>query len=275
MKWPICFLLMICSNCFLDYESEEGWGTYCFQEKKGSPINILTALVDYTTPFLEDFRIKYNTQFLGISRSVVDDKKFQLSYTNIVDNYVLLHKNNTEYQFDIANIHYHCESEHHVDGHEYKCEMHLVHKQTSPLDQDKSKLYLVIGVFLETKNGQATNHILSTSGSLDLSDLFYPKQSFYYYEGGLTTPPCSEQVEWLVMKDPVYVSEQQLNELESWIKDYSIKEGGSHPEVPYDQTGNDRKVQDLGDRKVYGVTSLIARYLSLCNFILIVAFLLV
>lgn len=96
--------------------------------------------------------------------SVVEEEKFQLSYTNVVENYVLLLKNNTKYQFDIVNIHYHCESEHHVDGHEYSCEMHLVHKRTSSIDQGDDKIYLVIGVFLESKGGQATNSILPTSG---------------------------------------------------------------------------------------------------------------
>lgn len=273
MKWLLSFLLFNYSICFLDYVTENGWGNYCFQEKKGSPINILTSSVDYTSPFVRGLQVIYKTQFTGISRSVVEEEKFQLSYSNVVENYVLLVKNNTKYQFDIVNIHYHCESEHHVDGHEYKCEMHLVHKRTSPTDQGDDKIYLVIGVFLETKSGQAASPILPTSGTLDLSVLFYPNQWFYYYEGGLTTPPCSEQVNWLVMKDPVYVSEQQIKDLDSWIKDYVVKEANSHSEEPYDQTGNDRDVQMIGDRKVYGITSLASRYFNLCKFILAFTFL--
>lgn len=75
------------------------------------------------------------------------------------------------------------------------------------------------------------------------------------------------------MKDPVYVSEQQLKDLDSWIKNFVVKEDLSHSEEPYDQSGNDRDVQVLGDRKVYGVSSLTAKYLSLCNLILIVVLL--
>ncbi len=29
---------------------------------------------------------------------------------------------------------------------------------------------------------------------------------FYYYQGSLTTPPCSEGVEWVVMKKPLTIS---------------------------------------------------------------------
>ena len=33
---------------------------------------------------------------------------------------------------------------------------------------------------------------------------------FYRYMGGLTTPPCSEVVNWFVFEDPIYVSQAQV-----------------------------------------------------------------
>ena len=116
MNWVVGFLLIGYSLSFLDYVSEKGWDSYCFQEKKGSPINIITSSVDYTTPFIQSLQVTYKTQFFDISRTVVDNEKFQVSYKNTVENYVTFKKNNTSYRFDISNIHYHCESEHHVDG---------------------------------------------------------------------------------------------------------------------------------------------------------------
>jgi carbonic anhydrase len=38
-----------------------------------------------------------------------------------------------------------------------------------------------------------------------------PTRSYYTYMGSLTTPPCSEGVLWLVMKQPVQVSQDQIN----------------------------------------------------------------
>jgi carbonic anhydrase len=46
---------------------------------------------------------------------------------------------------------------------------------------------------------------------LDLSNLLPSTRSYYTYMGSLTTPPCTEDVLWLVMKQPVQVSQEQIN----------------------------------------------------------------
>lgn len=42
--------------------------------------------------------------------------------------------------------------------------------------------------------------------ALDLAALLPAEQGYYDFEGSLTTPPCSEGVHWLVLKQPVTVS---------------------------------------------------------------------
>jgi carbonic anhydrase len=40
---------------------------------------------------------------------------------------------------------------------------------------------------------------------------FLPADRAYYtYMGSLTTPPCTENVQWLVMRQPVQVSAEQI-----------------------------------------------------------------
>ena len=46
---------------------------------------------------------------------------------------------------------------------------------------------------------------------LDPAKLLPAKRSYYEFEGSLTTPPCSEGVRWLVLKEPVTLSRQQLD----------------------------------------------------------------
>ena len=60
-----------------------------------------------------------------------------------------------------------------------------------------------------------------------------PKDSTYFnYSGSLTTPPCSEEVNWMVMAQPIEVSSAQI---EKFRTRYS---------------GNNRPVQSLHDRQV-------------------------
>ena len=46
---------------------------------------------------------------------------------------------------------------------------------------------------------------------VDLNTLLPTSRNYYTYMGSLTTPPCSEGVLWLVMKQPVQVSPEQIN----------------------------------------------------------------
>ena len=69
--------------------------------------------------------------------------------------------------------------------------------------------------------------------TINAADLLPSVQTTYRYTGSLTTPPCSEDVNWNLMTTPVELSSAQLNALES------LFEGG-----------NNRPVQALNDRSL-------------------------
>jgi carbonic anhydrase len=45
---------------------------------------------------------------------------------------------------------------------------------------------------------------------LDLNALLPAERNYFTYMGSLTTPPCSEGVLWMVMKQPVQISPEQI-----------------------------------------------------------------
>ena len=47
--------------------------------------------------------------------------------------------------------------------------------------------------------------------SFVLNDAFMvPTDRFYHYNGSLTTPPCSEAVQWVVFTNDSYISHDQV-----------------------------------------------------------------
>lgn len=52
---------------------------------------------------------------------------------------------------------------------------------------------------------------------IDLNELFPEDRSFFSYRGSLTTPPCTEDVRWTVMRTPmpIALSEDQIERLET------------------------------------------------------------
>lgn len=126
-------------------------------------------------------------------------------------------------EYDLRQFHFHDPSEHHIAGQSFPGEMHLVH-------QSRSGHLLVISVLMQIgeQNSmldqagkwveQKLGHRIPIEGEdirsglvLNVNDLL-PKETghFYSYHGSLTTPPCSEGVQWIIMKEPIEVSEQQV-----------------------------------------------------------------
>ncbi len=132
--------------------------------------------------------------------------------------------------FNLLQFHYHGLSENTVEGEHYALEMHMVH-------QNKAGKLAVIGVmYVEGKNNPALDNILGNVGEnirIDPADILpADTQHFYHWSGSLTTPPCSEDVEWFLMKTPVEASKDQIAAMRKY----------------YDH--NNRPTQPLNGRKV-------------------------
>jgi carbonic anhydrase len=125
--------------------------------------------------------------------------------------------------FHLKQAHFHTPSEHTVNGQSYPMEMHWVHQS------EEGKLAVVSVLFKEGKPNKNFEmiiaHLPSKKGDsvivedkqLQL-DLHLPPDNYaYHYLGSLTTPPCSEGVQWLVLRQPVELSATQLQAIASRI----------------------------------------------------------
>jgi carbonic anhydrase len=139
--------------------------------------------------------------------------------------------------FELRQFHFHAPSEHTIDGKHFPMEMHLVHKAADGTNG-------VVAVFItEGEHNRAFDPVWDY-----LPDAYRPKQdvditidaslllpqdaSYYSYYGSFTTPPCTEQVKWVILTQPVSLSSQQIMRYREVIHD------------------NNRPVQPLHGRQV-------------------------
>ncbi|WP_457643407.1 carbonic anhydrase [Persephonella sp.] len=117
-------------------------------------------------------------------------------------------------KFELKQFHFHAPSEHKIKGKLYPFEAHLVHA-------DKDGNLAVIGiVFKEGKKNPVIEKIwanlpqkgekVKLAHKVNAYDLLPKKKKYYRYSGSLTTPPCSEGVRWIVMKEEMELSKEQI-----------------------------------------------------------------
>jgi carbonic anhydrase len=118
-------------------------------------------------------------------------------------------------RYDLIQFHFHKPSEERVNGRSYDMVAHLVHR-------DEDGRLAVIAVLLERGLEHPViqtvwNHLPLEKKSqtvsemtVNLMNLIPEKRAYWTYMGSLTTPPCSENVLWMVMKSPVQISPEQV-----------------------------------------------------------------
>jgi carbonic anhydrase len=192
----------------------------CGEGKSQSPINIVKT----DTKGGAAWKFDYQTTSLRIAHNE--------HMNEIIDNghtiQITVDEGSTftfgDKSFDLKQFHFHTPSEHTIDGQHAPMEMHLVH-------QNADGSLAVVSVLF--KEGQVANENFSkiianlpnakgeskhiTDVNLELK-VHMPKDNYaYHYVGSLTTPPCSEGVQWLVLRDPVTLTADQIAEFSKRI----------------------------------------------------------
>lgn len=117
--------------------------------------------------------------------------------------------------YKLLQVHFHRPSEHLIGGKNFPMEAHFVHRA-------ESGGLAVIGVLMATGRPNRAFHQIASvmpekegpevklESRIDPHALLPLRHGYYRYSGSLTTPPCSETVQWLVMASPIHVAEADV-----------------------------------------------------------------
>jgi len=119
-------------------------------------------------------------------------------------------------RYELVQFHFHKPSEEKINGKPHAMVAHLVHKNA------EGKL-AVVAVLLDGGGASATidaiwknlpaekEKAVTVPGvSVDASTLLPKDRAYYTFQGSLTTPPCSEDVTWFVLKSPMKIADGEI-----------------------------------------------------------------
>jgi carbonic anhydrase len=225
------------------YQGESGptvWGVLspvyalCSSGQNQSPVNISQNDIKKGV----SWKINYKKSSLKIAHNEHMDDILDNGHTIqiTVDEGSTFHLNGKDYH--LKQFHFHTPSEHTIDGKQFPMEVHFVHQS------DAGDLAVIAVLVIEGKENVNFKKILAnlpankgetkhlTKVNLALQFQLPEKLEAYHYQGSLTTPPCSEKVEWLIFKQHISASKKQLQA-------FSEKLGK-----------NNRPIQNLNERNV-------------------------
>ena len=119
-------------------------------------------------------------------------------------------------RYELKQFHFHHPSEETIKGKRFPMELHLVHA-------DASGNLAVVSVLLQEGAANPLVEMLwglapktvgpekaDDSLQINAADLLPADHSYYAFAGSLTTPPCTEGVNWYVLETPVMISSKQV-----------------------------------------------------------------
>lgn len=206
----------------------------CGNGKSQSPINILSN----TLKGSPDWTLEYRTTALQIAHHEQVDELINNGHTIQVTpqpGSLMRYAGKVYY---LRQFHFHTPSEHTIDGKHAPMEIHFVH------ESDDKNLAVVGALVKQGKHNanfdQLIRYLPNAVGEKKTHDsvqidiaLHIPRDLWaYHYIGSLTTPPCTENVQWLVLQKPVEMDKAQIEAFASRLNK------------------NNRPTQPLNERKM-------------------------
>ena len=142
--------------------------------------------------------------------------------------------------YELQQLHFHKPAEEKIDGKGHDMDAHLVHKgpdgklMVIAVLMDAGKENKFIKSVWDALPKEKDKEVTVDAVKINAVDLLPGDKGYYTYAGSLTTPPCSEQVTWYVLKTPVLISADQI-----------ARFGRIYP-------NNARPIQPFNDRDIMG-----------------------
>jgi carbonic anhydrase len=192
-----------------DMTGQEDWGAIEGYEACGSGMEQSPINISYTK--LSNLP-KLDFQYSKVAGSLNTNKQ---SYIVEVDKGGTLLDGKEKYT--LQSIEIHSPSGHRIRDVFHPMEIHLIHKN------QKDEL-LIVAIFADIGAANESidniiklNHASARSDKVDLSSLVNNTESYYSYAGSLPYPPCTEKVQWRIIKAPISISKKQLSSIVSSV----------------------------------------------------------
>jgi carbonic anhydrase len=199
---------------YTGHEGPANWGdlsadySLCKSGKSQSPINI-NSEVTVESEGLEKIGFDYST---GISSVINNGHTIQVNFdegSSITIDGI---------KFPLVQLHFHTPSENQINGKEFPLEGHFVHATKDGslaviglMFEDGVENPFIKKVWAKMPRQAGGKEALSISAN-EVNALLPKDKEYYRFNGSLTTPPCSEGVRWLVLKNYSTISKAQTKE---------------------------------------------------------------
>ncbi len=196
----------------------EHWGDLdpafaaCGKGQQQSPVDISTV---YSQP-LDKLNFNYQSSRIAI---VNNGHSIQHDY----DPGSFLEIANQRYQ--LMQLHFHTPSEESINGRRAPMDIHLVHRNDTgeiavvavQIEQGQSAHKLIGEIWSKMPTEQ---NVISTftTRQYNASALLPQSKQYWTFMGSLTTPPCTEGVRWIVLKEPIRFSAKQIAQFKKRFK---------------------------------------------------------
>ena len=157
--------------------------------------------------------------------------------------------------YNFYQVHWHTPSENTVDGRRFAMEAHYVHQLDDPSLVGTNARLAVLAVLYELQDACNTDldefwdQLPMTQGdapfdrSIDIGAWLggsMLKGGYYTWKGSLTTPPCTEGVTWVLLRNTSFVCQRQLARLKSSL---ALVQNGIDVNNRATQPTNGRRIQ--------------------------------